>query len=128
VAQHRDGGLVWEWWGRTLPPGQRAMGSGAYCVCADRLGDVFQLLTAILEANVQLSFDFAVHFLRNQDVARVSDPLEPNSNIDPVSVEVTVLPNNNVAKIEPDRQARRGTPVLANWNVTLTIPGDSFCQ
>jgi hypothetical protein len=69
----------------------------------DRLGDVLELLlTAILEANVQLAFDFAVHLLGNQDAARISDPLQADCNVDPVAVEFTVLPNDNVTKVEPD--------------------------
>jgi len=33
------------------------------------------LLAAILEANVQLAFYFAVNLLGNQDAARIGDPL-----------------------------------------------------
>jgi hypothetical protein len=75
----------------------------AYSVSADRLGDVLELLlAAILEANVQLAFDFAEHLFGNQDAARIGDALQPDSNVDPVAVEVTVLPNDNVTKVEPD--------------------------
>ena len=89
--------------GPYLVLGRRAMRSRAYSVSADRLGDVLELLfTAILEANVQLAFDFAVHLFGNQDAARIGDPLQPDSNVDPVAVEVTVLPNDNVTKVEPD--------------------------
>jgi hypothetical protein len=49
-------------------------------VGADRSGNVLELLlAAILEANVQLAFDFAVHLLGNQDAARIGDPLQPDS-------------------------------------------------
>ena len=79
------------------------MRSGVYSVSADRPGDVLELLlTAILEANVQLAFDFAVHLLGNQDAARIGDPLQAYCNVDPVAVEFTVLPNDNVTKVEPD--------------------------
>jgi len=71
-------------------------------VSADRPGDVLELLlAAILEANVQLAFDFAVHLLGNQDAARIGDPLQPDRNGDPVAVEIAVLPNDDVAKVEP---------------------------
>jgi hypothetical protein len=79
------------------------MRSHAYRVGADRFGDVLQLmLAAILEANVQLAFHFAVHLLGNQDAARIGDPLQPDSNVDPVAVELTVPPNDNITKVEPD--------------------------
>ena len=79
------------------------MRSRAYSVSADRPGDVLELLaTAILEANVQLAFDFAEHLLGYQDATRIGDPLQPDSNVDPVAVEFTVLPNDNVAKVDPD--------------------------
>jgi hypothetical protein len=58
--QHGDRGFVWECRGRTEPLGQRAMRSRTYSVSPDRLRDVLELLlAAILEANVQLAFDFA---------------------------------------------------------------------
>jgi hypothetical protein len=79
------------------------MRSRAHRVRTDRLGDVLELqLAAILEANVQLAFDFAVHLLGNQDAAGISNPLQPDGNGDPVAVEITVLPNDNVTKVEPD--------------------------
>jgi hypothetical protein len=75
----------------------------AYSVGADRSGDVLELLlAAILEANVELAFDFAVHLFGNEDAARIGDPLQPDGNVDPVAVEFTVLPNDNVTKVEPD--------------------------
>ena len=77
-----------------------------YRVSADRLRDVLELLlAAILEANIQLAFDFAVH--GNQDAARIGDPLKPNRNVDPVAVEVSVLPNDNITKVEPLRGGTR---------------------
>ena len=79
------------------------MRSRAHGVNADRPGDVLELLlAAILEADVELAFDFAMHLLGNQDAARIGDPLQPDSNVDPVAVEFTVLPNDNVTKVEPD--------------------------
>jgi hypothetical protein len=51
------------------------MRSHAYSVSADWFGDVLELLlAAILEANVQFAFDFAVHLFGNQDAARFGDP------------------------------------------------------
>ena len=45
-------------------------------VGADRLGDVLELLlAAILEANVQLAFDFAEDLLGHQDAARIRESL-----------------------------------------------------
>src|ERR1700756_2829327 len=79
------------------------MHSRADRVGANRFGDVLEvLLAAILEANVQLAFDFAVHLLGNQNAARIGDPLQPDSDVDPVAVEFTVLPYDNVTKVEPD--------------------------
>jgi len=76
------------------------MRSGVYSIRADRLGDVLQLLlAAVLEAHVQLAFDFAVHLLGNQDAARIGGPFQPDSNVDPVAIELSVLPNDNVAKV-----------------------------
>jgi hypothetical protein len=52
------------------------MRTRAYRVHTDRLGNVLELLLAsILEANVNLALDFAVHLLGNQDAARIGDPL-----------------------------------------------------
>jgi hypothetical protein len=74
------------------------------------------LIAAILEANVQLAFDFAVHLLGNQDATWIGDPLQPDSNVDPVAVEFTVLPNDNVTKVDPDAQTEgtsaRGEMIL----------------
>ena len=51
------------------------MHSRAYSKCADRFGDVLKLLFApVLEASVQLGFDFAIHLFGNQDAARIGDP------------------------------------------------------
>src|SRR6516225_5179166 len=93
------------------------MRSRAHGVSADRPGDVLELLlAAILEAYVELAFYFAVHLLGNQDAARIGDPLKPDRNVDPVAVEVSVLPNDNVTKVEPDAQpegtAARGEMIL----------------
>jgi hypothetical protein len=79
------------------------MRSSADSVSANRLGNILEmLLTAILEATIQLAFDFALDLLGNQDAARIGDPLQPNRNVDPVAVEFTVLPNDDVTKVEPD--------------------------
>ena len=52
------------------------MRSRARGVSADRLGDVLELLfAAILEADVELAFDFAINLIGNQDAARIGDPL-----------------------------------------------------
>src|ERR1700758_4054509 len=78
------------------------MRSRARRICTDRLGDVVELqLAAILEANVQLAFDFAVHLLGNQNAARIGDPHRRTAMLMP-SPEITVLPNDNVTKVEPD--------------------------
>jgi hypothetical protein len=91
--------VLWEWKGCTQLLDRRATRSRAYRVRADRLGDVLELLlAAILEANGQLAFDFAVHLLGNQDAARICDPFQPDRNVDPVAVEFTVLPNDDVTK------------------------------
>ena len=60
------------------------------------------LLAAILENGVQLPFDLVVHLFGNQDAARIGDALQSDRNVDPVAIEVTVLPNDNVTKVEPD--------------------------
>jgi hypothetical protein len=66
--------------------------SHPYSVSADRLGNVLELLlAAILEVNVQLAYDFAPHFFGNQDTAWIGDPFQPDSNVDPLAVEVTIL-------------------------------------
>ena len=89
------------------------MCSRAHGVNADRLGDVLELLlAAILEANIQLAFDFTVDLLGNQDAARVGDPLQPDSNVDPVAVEFTVLPNDTSPRLSPTRNLR-GLPLDA---------------
>src|SRR6476646_10292151 len=60
--EDRNGRLIWDWRGRTHLLRQRAMRFRAYSVSADRLADVLELLFApVLEASVQLAFDFAVH-------------------------------------------------------------------
>ena len=115
--QNGDGRLVREWRGRTQPLCQRPRRSRADSVGADRLGDVLELLLAtILEASVQLALDFVVDLVGNQDTARIGGPLQPDSNVDPVAVEVTVLPNDDVTKVEPDPQpegaAARGKMIL----------------
>jgi hypothetical protein len=60
------------------------------------------LLAAILEANVQLAFDFAVHLLGNQDAARISGPLKPDSDVDPVAKKIAVSPDDNLPEIDPN--------------------------
>src|ERR1700730_6841339 len=86
------------------------MRSHANRVRTGRLGDVLELLlAAILETNVQLAFHFAVHLLGDQDAARIGDPLQPDSNGDPVAVEITILPNDNVTKVEPNAQPQGTT-------------------
>jgi len=50
----------------------------------------------------KLAFNFAVDLFGNEDAARIGDPLQPDSNVDPVAVEFTVLPDDNVTKVEPD--------------------------
>jgi hypothetical protein len=73
-------------------------------VCADRLGDVLELLlAAILETHVQLAFDFAVHFFGNQDTARIGDTLQPDRNVDPVAVNVTSWPTIMSPRLSPMR-------------------------
>ena len=72
-------------------------------VGANRLGDVLELLFApVLEANVQLAFDFAVHLLGNQDAARIGDPLQPDRNVDPVAKKIAVSPDDNLPEIDPN--------------------------
>jgi hypothetical protein len=52
------------------------MRSDADGISADRFRDVFELLfAAILEASIQLAFDFAVNLLGNQDASRIGDSL-----------------------------------------------------
>src|SRR4029077_12621163 len=101
--QYGYGRLVWERKGRTQLIDRRTMRSRVYRVRTDRLGDVLEMLLAtILEAKVQLPFDFAVNLFGDHDAARIGDPLQPDSNGDPVAVEIAVLPNDNVTKVEPD--------------------------
>src|SRR4029450_9955663 len=93
------------------------MHADAYCVCADRLGDVLELpLAAVLETDVELAFDLAENLFRNQDGARIGDALQPDSNVGPVAVKVAVLPDDNITKIEPDAQLQgtvgRGEMIL----------------
>ena len=72
-------------------------------VGANRLGDVLELLFApVLEASVQLAFDFAVHLLGNQDAARIGDPLQPDRNVDPVAEKIAVSPDDDLPEIDPD--------------------------
>src|SRR4029453_12867755 len=82
--KHGDGRLVRQWRGRSQPIDQRAICSRAYSVSADRLGDVLELLLApVLEANVQLALDLAVHLFGNQDSARIGAPLQPDRHVAP---------------------------------------------
>ncbi len=70
-------------------------------VSADRLGDVLELLlTAILETNVQLAFDFAVYLFGNQDAARIGDALQPDSNVDAVAPRLS--PTRNLRGLLPE--------------------------
>ena len=79
------------------------MRSRAYGESADRLGDVLELLlAAILEANVQLALDLAVHLFGNQDAARIGDPLQPDRNVDPVAKKIAVSPDDNLPEIDPN--------------------------
>jgi hypothetical protein len=82
--QHGDRRLIWKWRGRNERLGQRVVRPRAHSISVDRLGDVLELLlAAILQANVQLAFDFAVNLLGNQDASRIGYPLQPDSNVDP---------------------------------------------
>ena len=75
----------------------------AHGVSADRPGDVLELLLApVLEANVELAFDFAVDLLGNQDAARIGDPLQPDSNVDPITKKIAVSPDDNLSEIDPN--------------------------
>jgi len=47
----------------------------------------------------KLAFDFAVHLLGIRMPARIGNPLQPDSNGDPIAVEITILPNGNVTKV-----------------------------
>src|SRR5215471_1544702 len=93
------------------------MRARAYGVSANGLGDVLEvLLAAILEATVQLAFDFAVNLLGHQDAARIGDALQPDSDVDPVAIELAVLADDHVTKVESDAQpqgtAARGEMIL----------------
>jgi hypothetical protein len=50
----------------------------------------------------RLALDLVVHLLGDQDTAWIGDPFQPDSNVGPFAVEVTVLPNDNVSNVEPD--------------------------
>ena len=79
------------------------MRSRAYSVSADRLGDVLEPLFApVLEANVKLAVDFAVHLFGNQDAARIGGPLQSDSNVDPVTKKIAVSPDDNLSEIDPN--------------------------
>ena len=52
------------------------MRSRAHSKCANRLGDVLELLFApVLEANVQLALDLAVDLSGDQDATRIGETL-----------------------------------------------------
>ena len=79
------------------------MRSRAHSKSADRLGDVLELLFApVVEAKVQLAFDFAVHLFGNQDAAWVGGPLQPDSNVDPITKKIAVSPDDNLSEIDPN--------------------------
>jgi len=83
------------------------MRSCADSVGADRPGNVLELLAAaILEANVQLVFDFALDLFGNQDAARIGGPLQPDSNVDPVAKKIAVSPDGNLPRLIPMRSLR----------------------
>src|SRR5262249_10297997 len=107
--QYGDRRLVRKLRNRTKPPGQCAMRARGYGISANGLGDVLEvLLAAILQATVQLAVDLAVTLLGHQDAARIGDPFQPDSDIDPVAIELAVLADDYVTKVQPDAQ-REGT-------------------
>src|SRR5262249_34491750 len=80
------------------------MRSRVNSVSADRLGNVLELLFAtLLEANLQLAFDFAVHLLRNQDAARIGDP--------PPSRTAMLIPSPKRSPSAPTITSPRLTPI-----------------
>src|SRR5713226_8986109 len=83
------------------------MRSHAYSVSADRFGDVLELLlAAILEANVQLAFDFAVDLARDQDTTRIGNAFKSSRDVDPVTINIALLVNDHVAQIDADPQLK----------------------
>src|SRR5262245_6676413 len=101
--QHGNRRPVRQWRDRAQPLAQCAKRSRAYGKSADRLGDVLELLFApVLEASIQLAFDFAVHLLRNQDAARIGGPLQPERNVDPVAKNFAISRDDNLPEIDPN--------------------------
>lgn len=93
------------------------MRSRAYSKCANRLRDVLELLFApILEANIQLALDLAVHFFGNQDAAWIGKSFQPDRDVDSIPEEVAIVADDYVAKVDPDAQLEattaRGETVL----------------
>jgi hypothetical protein len=79
------------------------MRSRAHGVNADRPGDVLELLFApVLEADIELAFDFAIHLFGNQDAARIGGPLQPDRNVDPVAKKIAVSPDDYLPEIDPN--------------------------
>src|SRR6516164_2681264 len=102
------------------------MRSRAHSESADRLGDVLELLFApVFEANVQLTFDFAVHLFGNQDAARIGAPLQPDSNIDPVAKKIAVSPDDNLPEIDPNAQPKGAS---ARCDAFLYLNRASHCS
>ena len=84
------------------------MRSRAHGVSADRPGDVLELLlAAVLKANVQLAFDFAMDLGRDQDAARIGNALKPSRDVNPFTVDIALLVNDHVAEVDADPQLKR---------------------
>jgi len=51
-----------------------------------------------------LAINLAEDLAGDQDAARIGKPFQPDRDVDPVSEEVAIFPDDNVAKIDPDAQ------------------------
>ena len=70
----------------------------------DRLGNVLQLLvTQILEREIKTVSDVVVNHFGDGNAAGRGHGLDPRRDIDPVSIEVTIL-SNDVAQVNPDAE------------------------
>ena len=88
------------------------------CIDTNRPRDVLDLLLAsILERSVNLAFDLAKYLVADQDATGIGQSLQPRRDIHALSIDISVLLNDDITEIEADaklqrraRQLRLGSP------------------
>src|SRR5262249_36415987 len=90
--------------------GNRHLCSYSRCISTNGPGEVLDLLlTSILERSLNLSFDLTKYFIAHQNATGLSQALKPRGDIHTVSVNISALFNDDIAKVQADAEPQRPT-------------------